>query len=1160
MRHRPATARLLTMLLFASLILFAPAAVRGQGAMADPAAASPLGMGARTPAAIQARLKALPQDETLEAPAKARLTELYTKALELQKSLDDAQARIERFSRLTRDIPEAVKTQQGELAATQSELPLGLDKDATLMSWQQRLTAVEADLAAAQQSLKEWQDEPKRRTDRRAELTRQAEALKTQQTDLEKRAEAPPTAEEPGEAAAASKLLLELRGQALKAEMAAGQAELKSYEAAAELLPLQRDVAARKAAALEALVKRLRDEVAVRRRQETARQAWEARRAEAQAHPALRAIAERNSELAKLRQNRAAQIEEAVHDVDSVSARLEQLDSQFKKIRKRVDMGQGQNNTSVGLLLRKQRDELPSIPAERARMDKIGDTLGETSLELIDYEDQRNELATLDDRVKGVVEGLGPDLLPEEQALFETDVQAMLEAQRTYLDSLISDTNAYLDKLVEQNTHEQSLIDKTREYLAFCNERILWIRSSSPFVLSQIRDVVPALRWLLGPRHWLAVGETLRKDIADNAVAAGLFAALWCGALAFRKRWRGEVTRLGEVAFRGTCQDMTPTVKALVLTIFLASPWPALMAVLGGRLMFAGAGDPFVHAVGKGLLHTAGLFFGLELLRQISRPSGLGDAHFGWDSTSLKQVRQGVLSSMLVGLPMATVILITEFQPDEAIKNSLGRLTFVAVHALLLLPAYRITRLVGGVLSPTYRLEAGTWWTRLGWLWRAASIAVPLCLVGLAVSGYYYTSVQLAARMLFTAALFMGLVVAYALLLRWSLMAYRALGMKRLQERRAAAQAAGQAATPIPPNTPVAGNATLEIKLSDINQQTRQTLQWILLTALAMGVWWIWVSVFPALGALRQVELWTLETTIEGGKTLKTPITLADLILSTAAIALTMVLGRNVPSLLELTVLKRLPLDAGARYATGTVAKYVVTGAGLAMAFGALGLQWSQVQWLVAAISVGLGFGLQEIFANFVSGLVLLFERPIRIGDTVTVGDITGKVSNIHMRAATITDWDMRELIVPNKEFITTRVINWTLSTTVSRMSINIGVSGNADSDRIRALLLEMAQAHPLVLKDPPPHALLDDFREGVMQYVLRVYMPTRDVYLELRHGLLTQIAARFQREGIEFAFPQREIHVRQEGSIPPEPPRDGHELVLPASVRKSDGRPIGSG
>jgi potassium efflux system protein len=164
------------------------------------------------------------------------------------------------------------------------------------------------------------------------------------------------------------------------------------------------------------------------------------------------------------------------------------------------------------------------------------------------------------------------------------------------------------------------------------------------------------------------------------------------------------------------------------------------------------------------------------------------------------------------------------------------------------------------------------------------------------------------------------------------------------------------------------------------------------------------------------------------------------------------------------------------------------------------------------------------------------------------------------MRAATITDWDMRELIVPNKEFITTRVINWTLSTTVSRMSINIGVSGNADSDRIRALLLEMAQAHPLVLKDPPPHALLDDFREGVMQYVLRVYMPTRDVYLELRHGLLTQIAARFQREGIEFAFPQREIHVRQEGSIPPEPPRDGHELVLPASVRKPDGRPIGSG
>ena len=133
-------------------------------------------------------------------------------------------------------------------------------------------------------------------------------------------------------------------------------------------------------------------------------------------------------------------------------------------------------------------------------------------------------------------------------------------------------------------------------------------------------------------------------------------------------------------------------------------------------------------------------------------------------------------------------------------------------------------------------------------------------------------------------------------------------------------------------------------------------------------------------------------------------------------------------ALLELTVLDRLPLDNGGRQAIAILVRYAATLAGVLFACSTINLSWESVQWLAAAMTVGLGFGLQEIFANLVSGLIILFERPIRAGDLVTVDDVTGHVTRMQIRATTITDLDRRELIVPNKRFITGNVINWTLS------------------------------------------------------------------------------------------------------------------------------------
>jgi potassium efflux system protein len=192
-----------------------------------------------------------------------------------------------------------------------------------------------------------------------------------------------------------------------------------------------------------------------------------------------------------------------------------------------------------------------------------------------------------------------------------------------------------------------------------------------------------------------------------------------------------------------------------------------------------------------------------------------------------------------------------------------------------------------------------------------------------------------------------------------------------------------------------------------------------------------------------------------------------------------------------------------------------------------LGMRWSQLQWMVAALTVGLGFGLQEIFANFVSGLILLFERPFRVGDVISVGDLTGRVTRIHTRATTILDFDNREIVVPNKNFITGQLLNWTLSDTMTRIIIKVGVAYGTDPDQVHRLLLQAAAGNPLVQREPEPLSWFIAFGASSLDFELRVFVGTLADRLRVQSELLREIARIFGEHGIEIAFPQMDLHVR---------------------------------
>ena len=240
---------------------------------------------------------------------------------------------------------------------------------------------------------------------------------------------------------------------------------------------------------------------------------------------------------------------------------------------------------------------------------------------------------------------------------------------------------------------------------------------------------------------------------------------------------------------------------------------------------------------------------------------------------------------------------------------------------------------------------------------------------------------------------------------------------------------------------------------------------------------------------------------------------------------LTLALIRALPGLLEATVFRRL--GHGERYAYSTIVKYAVALAGLAFAFDAIGIGWSSIQWLVAAIGLGLGFGLQEIFANFISGLIILFERPIRVGDTVSVGNVNGTVSKIRIRATWITAFDRKELIVPNKEFVTGQLINWTLSDPVLRVTIDVGIAYGSDTERAVEVLKQVARDSRFVLGDPPPQVFFLGFGDSALTCELRPFVRTVDRMFPARHDLHMRVDKAFREAGIEIAVPQRDLHLK---------------------------------
>ena len=516
------------------------------------------------------------------------------------------------------------------------------------------------------------------------------------------------------------------------------------------------------------------------------------------------------------------------------------------------------------------------------------------------------------------------------------------------------------------------------------------------------------------------------------------------------------------------------------------------------------------------------------------RPNGIAYRHFNMPQSSNAVFRKILKHSVwVIGLLLNTSIFnnATEYGiAYDVIGQAMTVLVLLSV-LFVVVPGFRMG-IATYQKAASYRRDAKP--MLLG-LVRILLVLAPIALIVLIVMGYYYTASQIIEHLVASYFAIVTWIIIRNMVYRGFNVSSRRLSYRRLQEKRALAQAKTQAQQNGQEQTVETEDSALvlqddAISVSDIKNQMLKITDLVLWTALFGLLYWVWSDLVTVAYYLKEITLWQQATTTEAGTVMES-ITLLNLLVAMIVLIVTYILVKNLGGLLETLVFSNLNLSQGTPYTITTIFTYLLIIIGASIAFASLGMSWSKLQWLFTALSVGLGFGMQEIFGNFVSGIIILFERPVRVGDMVTIGSFNGTVSKIRIRATTLIDNDRKEVIVPNKAFITERVVNWALTSSMTRLVISVGVAYGSDLELVKRLLLQAAEENEVVLKDPAPAAYFLTFGASTLDHELRVYVGQLSDRIRTIDALNRRIDELFMANNIEIAFNQLDIFIKNQAT-----------------------------
>lgn len=771
-----------------------------------------------------------------------------------------------------------------------------------------------------------------------------------------------------------------------------------------------------------------------------------------------------------------------------------------------------QGTLVLSRIIQQQKQKLPT----NLNIQGLSKQIADLRVKIFDITQKRNELYDIDAYISKIEQDENKSFTPAEK----TQLTNLLTERRKVGSDLIKSLNNQLNLAISLELTQQQITQISDQIQSKLDQQSFWVKSNNPINLDWFKKLPMSLK-----AQFDGIGKKIGFPTNfDNLpyLLTYVFILFVIGGLIFKFKEsikqrlsviNGEINKL-----RSDSQWHTP----------LALFYTALLS-LSGTLWFLAAcqllGFFFVknpQEFWEWSLSMAGYWWFFSFVLAILRPNGILVRHFGFAKESAASL-QDVTKRIIVSVVLLLNTSIFSNVMDTGLANDvLGEInTIVALLFCIVIIAPRFVRTEKSLSSSTTDQRDRT----LLKIMRVLLQLVPVILIALIALGYYYTALNLITHIINTYIAWVVWSLVRHTIYRGVTVASRRLAYRRLQEKRQQKQQDLNDGSPSD-DVVVITEQEEGLALNEVRSQLLRFADLFIWTALFAIFYYVWSDLVTVVSYLRDITLWQQTSTTEAGVVTET-ISLFNLIVALIIVVITYILVRNIQGILEVLIFSRVKLSQGTPYTITTLLTYIFVAVGGAWAFSTLGMSWSKLQWLFAALSVGLGFGMQEIFANFVSGIILLFERPIRVGDTVTINGVTGTVAKIRIRAITMIDPDRKEVIVPNKSFVTGQVINWALSNTVTRLVISVGVAYGSDLELVKRLLLQAANEQPSVLKDPEPRALFLTFGASTLDHELRVYVGQVSERNDTLDALNRRVNELFAENNIDIAFNQLDIFIK---------------------------------
>lgn len=1078
-------------------------------------------LAASVPPASQLKQELDEAKSAKNSPTQNEQVQALEAAINFLAERDESLERAKQYQQVIDDFPRLARELRQQIA-TLTETSKPVRSSMSNAELDQEIVQVSSQLLEEGRQAQQEQDRAREISDSLSQLPQQLTEARRAMAESDRRAQG---------ASAAATPLVQAQIYARQAESAASKARVDELELAQlsannrqELARMRADVHQRKVTQLDNYLQALRNQLNNQRQRE-AELALERTEQLAENSGDLPASI---SDQFRVNRELSADLNQQAQRMDLVASQQRLATNQTLQVRQALSTLREQSqwlgvSNLLGEALRAQVARLPEMPKSQ----QIDSEMGQLRVQRLHYESLLERQQTLRHEKQ-------PDGTPytSEQARI---LEAQLRTQRELLNSLISGCDTLILEITKLKVSNTQLQDALVEVKEATHRYLFWTADVSPISYKYPLEVASDLSRLLSLDTLGQMGKALAMMFTNKETLLPVIAAiLLVGfSISSRRHYNAFMARAASRVGKVTQDRFSLTLRTVFWSILVAVPLPVLWAALGFGLQHAWP-YPFAVAIGDGITATLPLLWAFMISAAFARQDGLFVVHFRWPQTRVARAMR--YYSLTVGLIVPLIMLLIAFAnlDDPPFSATLGRLCFILICGALSIVTVSLKR--AGI--PLYLDKEGNGDNFVNRILWNLMIAIPLVAALASCIGYLATAQALLARLETSVGIWFFLLVIYHIIRRWMLIQRRRIAFDRARQRRADMLANRARSEEEKEQQSSASGETVEIDepvidLDAISAQSLRLVRSILTLIALVSVIVLWSEIHSAFSFLDNIPLWDASTTVQGVESVQ-PITLGAVLIAILVFIITTQLVRNMPAVLELALLQHLSLSPGTGYAITTLTKYALMLVGGLIGFSIIGVEWSKLQWLVAALGLGLGFGMQEIFANFISGLIILFEKPIRIGDTVTIRDLTGSITRINTRATTITDWDRKEIIVPNKAFITEQFVNWSLSDSVTRVVLTIPAPARVNSDEVTTILRQAAERCTYVLDMPAPDVFLVDLQQGIQLFELRVHAAEMGHRMPLRHELHQLILRGFAEHGIEMPFPPFQVRMETLGRKTP--------------------------